>query len=56
MSNVIAGRFGYPQIGRLAEEIKELIYSRAGQMSLAEAVGALEIVKEEIIREVRGAT
>lgn len=36
---------------RLANEIKAVVYQRAGAMSLAEVVGAIEIVKLEIISE-----
>lgn len=37
--------------GRLAEEIKELVYSYAGQMPVSTAIGALEIAKLEIVSE-----
>ena len=55
MSNVVEIPFQRHQVGRLAEDIKALVYSRAGQISMAEAIGTLEIVKNEIICEARGA-
>jgi hypothetical protein len=36
---------------RLAKEMKELVYSYDDRIFLAEAIGVLEIVKAEIIKE-----
>ena len=35
----------------LAEEIKEVIYRRAGQIPLATAIGVLRIVEKEILED-----
>lgn len=36
---------------RLAKELKELVYSYEDRIFLAEAIGVIEIVKAEIIKE-----
>ncbi len=37
-----------PEVNNLAKELSDVIYKYQGEISLAEAVGALEIVKLEI--------
>jgi hypothetical protein len=36
---------------RLVEDIKAVVYERKGQISVIEAIGALELVKLEIFEE-----
>ena len=39
---------GRPDLGALVREIKQVVYSRAGGLSVTEAIGALEMAKLEI--------
>ena len=39
---------GRPDLGALVKEIKQVVYSRAGALSVTEAIGALEMAKLEI--------
>lgn len=47
--NVTALPFRRPVITELSEQIKVLVYSYAGRISIAEAIGILEVVKLQII-------
>ena len=51
IENVTAGRFGRPVLTELRNAIKEAIYVYDGRISLAEAIGLLEIVKHELLGE-----
>lgn len=53
MGDVIRPSFGtsFEVLGELAEEIKALIYARAGEIPLAAAIGVLRIVESELLKE-----
>lgn len=51
MSNVINRPFHLTQIAGLAEDILKLIYDKSNTISVAEAIGTLEIVKQSIIED-----
>ena len=40
-----------PDLGRLVDEIKRVVYEQKGQISVTEAIGALEVAKLEIFKE-----
>lgn len=40
-----------PDLGRLVDEIKRVVYEKKGVISVTEAIGALEIAKLEILKE-----
>lgn len=50
---VIAAPFKRAHLGALAEEIRQAIYRQASRMSVAEVLGVLEIVKQEIYENQR---
>lgn len=47
-SNVAHAPFQRAQLGSMAEEIRNVIYSYANRASVAEVLGVLEIVKQEV--------
>lgn len=47
-SNVTHAPFQRAQLGSMAEEIRNVIYSYANRASVAEVLGVLEIVKQEV--------
>lgn len=51
MSNVVTAPFRREQLGDLANKIEEMIYEYADRISLAEAIGVLEIVKAQILED-----
>jgi hypothetical protein len=51
MTNVIRLPTQNQHLYRLAKELKELIYGYEDRVFLAEAIGVLEIVKTEIIKD-----
>ena len=51
MTEVKEFPFKRPVLTDLRDELKALIYSYENRMSLAEAIGILEIVKQELITE-----
>ena len=48
MSNVQPAPFQRSHLGKLAEELQEVIYTYANRASVAEVLGVLEIVKLEV--------
>ncbi len=50
-SKVTTAPFHRASLGNLAEAIRALIAERAGHITLAEAIGVLEIVKIELWQE-----
>jgi hypothetical protein len=50
-STVVPVYFGHSSLSDLSKELKEIIRAYSGRISLAEAVGVLEIVKQELIQE-----
>lgn len=40
-----------PDLGRLVNEIKRVVYEQKGSISVTEAIGAIELAKLEIIGE-----
>lgn len=40
-----------PDLGRLVDEIKRVVYEKKGVISVTEAIGALEIAKIEILKD-----
>ena len=48
--NITHAPFQRAQLGSMAEEIREVIYSYANRASVAEVMGVLEIVKFEVYR------
>lgn len=40
-----------PDLGRLVDEIKRVVYAQKGLISVTEAIGALEIAKLEILKD-----
>lgn len=40
-----------PDLQRLVNEIKRVVYEQAGSISVTEAIGAIELAKLEIIKE-----
>ena len=51
MSNIVAAPFKKEHLGTLAEDIQALIYVYVNRISLAEAIGVLEIVKAQLLEE-----
>lgn len=51
MSNIVAPAFKKEHLGTLAEDIQSLIYEYVNRISLAEAIGVLEIVKAQLLEE-----
>ena len=51
IENVTPGGFGRPVLTDLRNSIKDAIYAYDRRISLAEAIGLLEIVKHELIGE-----
>ena len=49
--NIVHPPFQRHHLGDMAEQIKEVIYSYADRVSVAEVVGILEIVKAEVLAE-----
>ena len=49
--NIVHPPFQRHHLGDMAEQIKEVIYSYADRVSVAEAIGILEIVKAEVLAE-----
>ena len=48
--NVTHAPFQRAQLGSIAEEIRTVIYSYVNRASVAEVLGVLEILKQEIYR------
>ncbi len=48
---VITGNFRNNKIDDIIEELRDVIYSNIGTLSVAEVVGMLEILKLEIFNE-----
>lgn len=40
-----------PDLERLVNEIKRVVYEQKGQISVTEAIGAIELAKLEILKE-----
>jgi len=51
MTNVVNVPFKREHLGELAEALVALMYEYADRISLAEALGVLEIVKAQILEE-----
>ena len=51
MGNIINVEFKRNDIQSIVDEIKSIIYQRSGSITVAEAIGLLEIVKQEILSE-----
>ena len=51
MADVIQFPTRRADIQALVEQIKALVYTESGRMSVAEAIGVLEVVKQEILAE-----
>lgn len=47
-TTVVVVPFQRAPLGEMAEQIREVIYAYANRVSLAEALGVLEIVKQEV--------
>lgn len=48
------GKTAHERAGQLCEEIKAAVYRHADYLTLAAAIGALEIAKLEILQEQEG--
>jgi hypothetical protein len=48
--SVVHAPFQRAQLGNMAEEIRTVVYRYANRASVAEVLGVLEIVKQEIYR------
>lgn len=46
--------FRREHLGEMADRLKEVVYSYSDRISLAEAIGCIEIVKVEILTEAKG--
>jgi ribosomal protein S6 len=42
-----------PDLERLVNEIKRVVYEQKGEISVTEAIGAIELAKLEILKEQR---
>lgn len=40
-----------PDLQRLVNDLKRVVYDRAGHISVTEAIGAMELAKLEILKE-----
>lgn len=40
-----------PDLARLVNEIKRVVYEQKGEISVTEAIGAIELAKLEILKE-----
>lgn len=40
-----------PDLQRLVDDLKRIVYERSGGISVTEAIGALELAKLEILKE-----
>jgi hypothetical protein len=49
MNNIVAAPFKKEHLGTLAGDIEKLIYEYANRISVAEAIGVLEIVKAHLL-------
>ena len=52
--SVIEVQFSKGHVGRLAEDIKNLILQHDGRVGLAEVLGVLELIKIDLIDAARG--
>ena len=50
MSNVVTAPFRREHLGEMARKIETVVYEYADRISLAEAIGILEIVKAQILK------
>lgn len=53
MSEVVNAPFKRAQLVKMVEELLNVIYSYADRVSLAEAVGSLELCKAQLLEEQR---
>jgi hypothetical protein len=53
MTNVVNVPFKREYLGELAESMVAIVYTYADRISLAEALGVLELVKAQILEEQR---
>ena len=51
MSNVVTAPFRREYLNEMASKIEAVVYEYAGRISLAEAIGILEIVKAQILED-----
>jgi len=51
MSNVVTAPFRREHLGEMASKIEAVVYEYADRISLAEAIGILEIVKAQILED-----
>lgn len=51
MSNVVTAPFRREHLGEMANKIEAVFYEYADRISLAEAIGILEIVKAQILED-----
>ena len=51
MSNVVTAPFRREHLGEMANKIEAVVYVYADRISLAEAIGILEIVKAQILED-----
>jgi len=51
MSNVITLQFKREHLGQMASKIQDVLYEYSDKISLAEAIGVLEIVKAQILED-----
>ena len=51
MSNVVTVPFRREYLGEMASKIEAVVYEYADRISLAEAIGILEIVKAQILED-----
>lgn len=49
MSNITYPPFERAHLGQMAEELRAVVFAYASRISLAEALGVLEIVKQEVL-------
>jgi hypothetical protein len=40
-----------PDLQRLVDDLKRIVYERAGDISVTEAIGAMELAKLELLKE-----
>lgn len=51
MSNIVTVPFRREHLGEMANKIETVVYEYADRISLAEAIGILEIVKAQILED-----
>jgi hypothetical protein len=51
MSNIVVVPFRREHLGEMANKIEKIIYEYANRISIAEAIGILEIVKAKILED-----